>query len=99
MRYAFARPSSVGCIFTTATASARLLLLATCHLRMFEARKRRERLQSPPDGPLGRVATMKQVVHIGDIRELQSYLDGHPIIVEAVELGRFRTALAVPMLQ
>jgi GAF domain-containing protein len=63
-----------------------------------EARKR-ERLQPAPDSTLGRAVTTKQVVHTTDIRELQSYLDRHPVMVEAVELGRFRTALAVPMLQ
>jgi len=64
-----------------------------------EARKRELRLQPSPDGPLGRAATTKQVVHISDIMELQSYRDGHPFVVDAVELGKFRTALAVPMLK
>src|SRR5262249_143816 len=63
-----------------------------------EARKRRLRLQPPPDGPIGRAATTKQVVQIADIRELQSYSDGHPFVIEAVELGKFRTSLGVPML-
>ena len=64
-----------------------------------EARKRELRLQPSPDGPLNRAATTKQVVQINDIRELQSYRDGHPFIVDAVELGGFRTALAVPVLK
>jgi two-component system NtrC family sensor kinase len=64
-----------------------------------EARKREQRLQPSPDGPLRRAAITKQVAHIADIMELQSYRDRHPIIVEAVELGKFRTALAVPMLK
>jgi GAF domain-containing protein len=64
-----------------------------------EARKRKLRLQPPPDGPLGGVAIAKQVVQIADIRELQSYHDGHPFVVEAVELGKFRTSLGVPMLK
>ena len=53
----------------------------------------------PLDGPVRRAATTKQVAHITDIRELQSYLDGHPIVVAAVELGKFRTAIGVPMLK
>jgi GAF domain-containing protein len=61
--------------------------------------RHRGRLRPPPDGPLGRAAATKQVVHIADIRDIQSYRDGHPYIVEAVELGNFRTALAVPMLK
>jgi GAF domain-containing protein len=64
-----------------------------------EARKREQRLQPSPDGPLRRAAITKQVAHIADIMELQSYRHRHPIIVEAVELGKFRTALAVPMLK
>ena len=46
-----------------------------------EARKREPHLKPPPDGPLGRVAITKQVVHMADIRELQSYVDRHPVIV------------------
>ena len=64
-----------------------------------EARKREPHLKPPPDGPLGQAAITKQVVHIIDIRELKSYLDRHPVIVDSVELGKFRTALAVPMLK
>src|SRR5262249_5043830 len=63
-----------------------------------EARTR-ERLHPSPEGVLGRAAITKQVVHIADIMQLQSYRDGHSITVEAVELGKFRTALAVPMLK
>src|SRR5262249_49256111 len=44
-------------------------------------------------------AATKQVAHIADIMSLQSYRDGHPFVVNAVELGKFRTALAVPMLK
>jgi class 3 adenylate cyclase/putative methionine-R-sulfoxide reductase with GAF domain len=61
-----------------------------------EARKQRG---VAPDGPVRRVATTKQVVHIADIKELQSYLDGHPLTVASVELGKFRTVLGVPMLR
>ncbi len=64
-----------------------------------EARKRRLQLQPPPDGPLRRAAIEKQVVQIADLMELQSYHDGHSFIVEAVELGKFRTALGVPLLK
>src|SRR5262245_30467431 len=60
---------------------------------------RQPHLKPPPDGPLGRAAITKQVVHVADIMELQSYLERHPVMVDAVELGKFRTALAVPMLK
>jgi signal transduction histidine kinase len=64
-----------------------------------EARKRRLRFQPATDGALGRAAATKQIVQIADLRELQSYHDGHPFVVEAVELGKFRTSLGVPMLK
>ena len=56
-------------------------------------------LNPPPDGPLRRITATKQVVQIADLSKLQSYLERHPFTVAAVELGRFRTALGVPMLK
>ena len=64
-----------------------------------KARKPELLLHPPPDGPLRRVTATKQVVQIADLSKLQSYLERHPFTVAAVELGRFRTALGVPMLQ
>ena len=61
-----------------------------------EARKQRG---VAPDGPVRRAATTKQVVHIADIRELQSYRDRHSSTVVSAELGKFRTVLGVPMLR
>ena len=62
----------------------------------FEARKQ---TGVSPDGPIRRAATTKQVAHVTDIREQQSYLDRHPSTVASVELGKFRTVLGVPMLK
>ena len=53
----------------------------------------------PADGPIRRAAATKQVAHVTDISELQSYRDRHPAVVASVELGKFRTVLAVPMLK
>jgi two-component system, NtrC family, sensor kinase len=64
-----------------------------------EARRRELRIQPSRDGPLGSAVITQQVAHVADIMELQSYRDGHPQIVEAVELGKFRTGLGVPMLK
>jgi two-component system NtrC family sensor kinase len=64
-----------------------------------EARKRKPRLPPAPDGPVGRVLVTKQVVHIADLKTLQSYLEHHPTVVDAVELAGFRTALGVPLLR
>jgi hypothetical protein len=35
----------------------------------------------PPEGPVRRAAATKQVAHMTDIRELQSYLERHPLTV------------------
>ena len=56
-------------------------------------------LRPPPDGPVGRAAATKQVAHVADIKAIPSYIEGHPGIVSAVDLGGYRTTLAVPMLK
>ena len=63
-----------------------------------EARDR-EPFRPPPSTPLGRAASTRQVVQIADIRTTQAYTEGFRPIVEAVELGGFRTVLSVPMLK
>ena len=63
-----------------------------------EARKR-ELIRPPPDLALGRVAATKQVVHIADIKTIPSYVERNPFVVTTVELGGYRTVLAVPMLK
>jgi two-component system, NtrC family, sensor kinase len=68
-------------------------------LAYIEARKHKPRLPPVPDGPVGGVLITKQVVHIADLSKLQSYLEHHPTVVDAVKLGGFRTALGVPMLR
>jgi two-component system NtrC family sensor kinase len=64
-----------------------------------EARKRDPQLRPPPDAPLGRVAATKQLAHIEDLATLRSYVERHPFVVAAVELGGFRSTLAVPLLK
>ena len=64
-----------------------------------ESRKRDPVIRPPPDAPLGRVASTKQIVQIADLSKLQSYIEHHPFVVAAVELGGFRTALGVPLLK
>jgi len=63
-----------------------------------EARTR-ELIRPPPDSTLGRVAATKQVVHIADITTIPSYVARNPFVVTPVELGGYRTVLAVPMLK
>ena len=64
----------------------------------FEARMRDPLFRPPPDVPLGRIAITKEATQLLDIRTTQSYADGHPFVVAAVEVG-YRTVLAVPMLK
>src|SRR5262245_51144398 len=68
-------------------------------LAFVEARTRDPIVRPPPDTPLGRVGTTKQVSHIADIRTVPSYVSHDPFIVSAVELGNYRAVLAVPMLK
>ena len=63
-----------------------------------KARARDPIVRPPADTPLGRVATTRQVSHIADMRTVPSYVAHDPFVVAAVELGVYRTVLAVPML-
>jgi GAF domain-containing protein len=63
------------------------------------ARRRDPLLRPPPDAPLGLVAITKQVAYVSDITKIPSYLEGNPFVVVGVELGGYRTVLAVPMLK
>ena len=53
----------------------------------------------PADSALGRVAAMKTVVHVADLKADERYLRRDPFAVTGVELGGIRTQLAVPMLK
>src|SRR5262249_57154 len=64
----------------------------------FAEARQRGPVRPPPDGPLGRVIRTKQTDQVADVAALQSYAERHPSMVAAVELGRARTAVAVPML-
>src|SRR5215471_17968755 len=65
----------------------------------FAEARMRAPLRPPPDAPLGRVAATKQTAHIADIRTNRSYIERDPYVVDAAELGGFRTVLSVPMLK
>ena len=64
-----------------------------------KARAHEPIVRPPADTPLGRVATTRQVSHIADMRTVPSYIAHDPFVVSAVELGVYRTVLAVPMLR
>jgi GAF domain-containing protein len=63
------------------------------------ARRHDPLLRPPPDAPLALVAATKQVAHIPDITKIPSYVEGNPFVVVGVELGGYRTVLAVPMVK
>jgi GAF domain-containing protein len=52
-----------------------------------------------PKVPLGRAIRTKQIIHVADIREDESYLERDPLAVAGAELGGYRTILIVPMLK
>jgi GAF domain-containing protein/DNA-binding response OmpR family regulator len=52
-----------------------------------------------PKVPLARVMQTRTPVHVADMREERSYLDGDPLPRTAVEVAGMRTLLSVPMLK
>jgi signal transduction histidine kinase len=64
-----------------------------------DARRSEAVLRPPPGTPLGDVSRTKQVQHFPDLRTAPAYIDRHPFIVTAVELGGYRTSACVPMLK
>ena len=51
-----------------------------------------------PGGMLESVMKTGRTVHLPDLAATQAYLERHPIMVEAVELGGVRTVVGVPMI-
>jgi hypothetical protein len=56
-------------------------------------------LNPPPFTGIARAATTKQPVQIVDVTATRGYLQGHPFVRTATDLGGFRTILSVPMLK
>jgi signal transduction histidine kinase len=52
-----------------------------------------------PNTPLAQIAHSKQVLHIRDLREHQSYIELNPRLVALVESAGARTILGVPLLR
>jgi GAF domain-containing protein/CheY-like chemotaxis protein len=65
----------------------------------FMEQRRRGPIRPGPNTALGGVARTKQVVHIADATAGPAYFERDPHVTAAVELGGFRTVLAVPMLR
>ena len=64
-----------------------------------EARKRNPLVHPEPSSALGRLRSSERVVHIPDVTAEQGYAERQPKFVTMVELGGFRSMLAVPMLK
>ena len=90
--------ANFGTLYLRETDAFRAVAMHNAPPAYAEARTR-ALLQPPPDAPLGRVAITKQVAHIPDIRTNRSYVERHPFVIDAAELGNFRTVLSVPMLR
>jgi signal transduction histidine kinase/putative methionine-R-sulfoxide reductase with GAF domain len=56
-------------------------------------------MRDQPGSPLDRLTKTKQVIHIPDLRQDQSYHDGIPRIVSLVDSAGARTHVVVPMLK
>ena len=61
--------------------------------------RRRALIHPHPDTGLWRAATTKQISQIADITTTRPYIERHPFLIEAVDLGGYRTVLDVPMLK
>jgi adenylate cyclase len=61
--------------------------------------RRGELIYPGPGGVLDGAMSTKRTVHLSDLEATQAYVDRHPRMVEAVELGGIRTVVAVPMLK
>jgi class 3 adenylate cyclase len=67
--------------------------------RAFADTRKRQTFRPNAGHPFRSLADTKQVFHVADIMKLPIYREGDPQIVEAVELGKMRTCLGVPMLK
>jgi GAF domain-containing protein len=64
-----------------------------------EFRRHEPVFQPPPGTGLAQMVATKRTFHTLDMTLEKGYVDRNPIIVSSVELGGFRTVLAVPMLK
>jgi GAF domain-containing protein len=64
-----------------------------------EFRRSEPEFRPPPGSGLAELVATRRTVHTPDIMLDKGYVDRNPIIVSSVELGGFRTVLAVPMLK
>jgi class 3 adenylate cyclase/putative methionine-R-sulfoxide reductase with GAF domain len=56
-------------------------------------------IEPAPGGAFDEAMRTKRTVHVADLAATKPYIERHPTVVAAVELGAARTAMAVPMLK
>jgi GAF domain-containing protein/anti-sigma regulatory factor (Ser/Thr protein kinase) len=61
--------------------------------------KHYETTQPGPETVSARLARTKQIIQVSDLAASQGYVERDPVVVAAVETGRVRTILGVPMLK
>src|SRR5262249_31905914 len=64
-----------------------------------EARRTTGAFRPHTGGNLGEVISTKRPVQVADLATTPAYIERHPATVAAVEVGRVRTTIAVPMLK
>ena len=78
----------------------RLRIVATHNVPpTYAEARRRGPIHPAAGGALGQVIRTKQTVHLDDLAATRAYVERHPTVVEAVELGGIRSSVAVPMLK
>ena len=78
----------------------RLRIVATHNVPpAYAEARRRGPIHPAAGGALGQVIRTKQTVHLDDLAATRAYVERHPTVVEAVELGGIRSSVAVPMLK
>ena len=77
----------------------RIVAIHNAPCQAFAEFMQREPLRPSPNVTLGRAIATKRVAQTADITIEQPYLQRDPLVVAAVELGGYRTVLAVPMLK
>ena len=61
--------------------------------------RRRGPIHPAAGGALGQVIRTRQTAHLDNLAATRAYVERHPTVVEAVELGGIRSSVAVPMLK
>ena len=78
--------------------NGRLRLMAARDVPPMFAAAQKGPFTPAPGGMLDSVMKTGRTVHLPDLAATQAYLERHPIMVEAVELGGVRTVVGVPMM-